>query len=70
MLQRKAQSMPCQPQHACSLPSVKHVDHKQAKVPLQPLDVAVSAMENLDGACICKQVRQGRACIDGVWTVC
>lgn len=41
------------------LSGVKHVDHEEAKVFLQPLDVTISAVEDLQDQRVCKRCSKG-----------
>lgn len=69
MLQEVGQATAGVPQHVGSLPSVKHVDQKETKIPLQPHHVAPCPLQNLDDAGVGKDCGERRACSGAVQLV-
>lgn len=50
-----------QAEDVCGLASVQHIDHKQPKVFLQPLNVPVGTVQHLEHLRVCKRRGEGSA---------
>lgn len=59
--QQVLQAKAWQAEEARRLAGVKHVDDEEAKVLLQPEDVAVGAVQHLQGACVAEALGEGGA---------
>ena len=61
MLEQVSQALCWQPQHSSSLACVKHVDDIDAEISLQPLHIAVGAVEHLHNFWVVENTPQGVA---------